>query len=179
MAFDRLLQGLGRNPRLPFGVVCCNFDTDQYGPIVDGLQALFRRAPQHPGAALLIGLFGGMVTSAISGRPWIPSPLRETGLAATLGKQTHCGSTHVEYAIWKDAAKMMQFNTELWAMTKLIVICLGLAFAAEYQMQAHMQPQALAGYLGEQSAWAVPLAVIVGSPAYLDGFVDLAAKVKL
>ncbi len=40
-------------------------------------------------------------------------------------------------------------------------------------MQAHMQPQALAGYLGQQSIWAVPLAVIVGSPAYLDGYAAL------
>ena len=58
-------------------------------------------------------------------------------------------------------------------MTKLIFICLGLAFAAEYQMQAHMQPEALADYLGENSPWAVPLAVLVGSPAYLDGYAAL------
>ena len=68
---------------------------------------------------------------------------------------------------------MGQFNRELWAMTKLIVICLGLAFAAEYQMQVHLQPLAFAEYLGKESAWAVPLAVLVGSPAYLDGYAAL------
>ncbi|MCP4765055.1 MAG: permease [Gammaproteobacteria bacterium] len=124
-------------------------------------------------AALLIGLFGGMITTAVSSRSWILSPLRETGLAVTLGKQAHCASAHIEYAIWRDKGRMEQFNTELWAMTRLIVICLGLAFAAEYQMQAHMQPQAFADYLGKQSVWAVPLAVIVGSPAYLDGYAAL------
>jgi len=55
-AFDRLLRGRGRSPRLPFGIVCCNFDADQYPAIAEGLQALFKRVPQHPGAALLIGL---------------------------------------------------------------------------------------------------------------------------
>ncbi|RLA12875.1 MAG: permease [Gammaproteobacteria bacterium] len=124
-------------------------------------------------AALLLGLFGGMITTAISSRSWILSPLREKGLAATLGKQVHCSSAHIEYAIWDDAERIKQFNAELWAMTKLIVICLGLAFAAEYQMQAHLEPQALADYLGQQSVWAVPLAVIVGSPAYLDGYAAL------
>lgn len=124
-------------------------------------------------AALLIGLFGGMITTAISRRPWILSPLRETGLAATLGKQSNCSSSQIEYAIWNDSGRLKQFKSELWAMTKLIVICLGLAFAAEYQMQAHMQAEALAGYLGKQSVWAVPLAVIVGSPAYLDGYAAL------
>ena len=124
-------------------------------------------------AALLIGLFGGVITTAISSRSWILSPLRETGLAATLGKQAHCSSTRIEYAIWRDAERMKQFNAELWAMTKLIVICLGLAFAAEYQMQAHLEPQSFADYLGKQSGWAVPLAVMVGSPAYLDGYAAL------
>ena len=124
-------------------------------------------------AALLLGLFGGLVTAAIAGKSWILSPLRDTGLAATLGQQAQCGSNYIEYAIWKDADRMNQFRSELWAMTKLIVICLGLAFAAEYQMRAHLEPQALAGYLGEQSGWAVPLAVLVGSPAYLDGYATL------
>ncbi len=55
-------------------------------------------------------------------------------------------------------------------MTKLIVICLGLAFAVEYQMQVYMAPEALAEYVGRQSQWAIPIAVLVGSPAYLDGY---------
>ncbi|MBN1671774.1 MAG: GntR family transcriptional regulator [Kiritimatiellae bacterium] len=55
-AFDRLLQGRGRQPPPPFGIVCCNFTGDQYPAIVEGLQALFRRMPEYPGTALLIGL---------------------------------------------------------------------------------------------------------------------------
>ena len=58
-------------------------------------------------------------------------------------------------------------------MSKLIVICLGLAFAAEYQMQQHLHPQTFASVLGSESAWAIPLAVLVGSPAYLDGYAAL------
>jgi len=124
-------------------------------------------------AALLIGVAGGMATVSVSKLSWIRSPLRTTGLAAMLGEQVHCSASRIEYAIWKDSERMGQFNRELWAMTKLIVICLGLAFAAEYQMQVHLQPQAFAQYLGKDSAWAVPLAVLVGSPAYLDGYAAL------
>jgi len=112
-----------------------------------------------------------VTTASVSGRAWIQSPLREVGLAATLGQQAHCGAdADIKYAFWKDPERVRQFNGELWSMTKLIVICLGLAFAAEYQMQVHMQPEALADYVGKQSSWAIPLAVIVGSPAYLDGY---------
>jgi uncharacterized membrane protein YraQ (UPF0718 family) len=90
-----------------------------------------------------------------------------------LGKQSDCESTHFEYAIWNHPERIARFNNELWAMTKLIVICLGLAFAAEYQMQAHIQPEAFVEYVGKDSKWAIPLAVLVGSPAYLDSYAAL------
>ena len=124
-------------------------------------------------AAFLLGVFGGAVVAAMSKLSWVQSALREKGLAATLGQQVHCDSAGVQYAIWKDAARLRQFGQELWAMTRLIVICLGFAFAAEYQMQVHLHPETFAGFLGKESGWAIPLAVLVGSPAYLDGYAAL------
>ena len=124
-------------------------------------------------AAFLIGVFGGVTTAGISPSSWTQSPLRQVGLAATLGKQSACSSASFETAIWKHPERIKQFSNELWAMTKLITICLGLAFAAEHLMQVYMQPEALAGYVGKQSSWAIPLAVFVGSPAYLDGYAAL------
>ena len=58
-------------------------------------------------------------------------------------------------------------------MTKLILICLSLAFAAEYLMQINLQPEALSEYVGKESSWAVPLAVLVGAPFYFDGYAAL------
>lgn len=124
-------------------------------------------------AAFLIGVFGGMTTVALSSRSWTQSPLRQVGLAATLGKQSVCSSASFEAAIWKHPERTRHFNDELWAMVKLITICLGLAFAAEHLMQVYMQPEALADYVGKKSSWAIPLAVFVGSPAYLDGYAAL------
>ena len=124
-------------------------------------------------AAFLIGVFGGMTTVGLSSRSWTQSPLRQVGLAATLGKQSVCSSASFEAAIWKHPERTRHFNDELWAMVKLITICLGLAFAAEHLMQVYMQPEALADYVGKKSSWAIPLAVFVGSPAYLDGYAAL------
>ncbi len=124
-------------------------------------------------AAFLLGVFGGVVVAAMSKLSWVQSALREKGLAATLGQQVHCDSAGVQYAIWKDAARLRQFGQELWAMIRLIAICLGFAFAAEYQMQVHLHPETFAGFLGKESGWAIPLAVLVGSPAYLDGYAAL------
>lgn len=124
-------------------------------------------------AAFLLGAFGGLASAAISNRLWIQAPLRDRGLAQSLGEKARCAATGIEYAIWKDPARIQQFNTEVWAMTKLIVICLGLAFAAEFQMQMHLDQATLADYVGKQSSWAIPLAVLVGAPAYLDGYAAL------
>ena len=124
-------------------------------------------------AAFLIGVFGGMTTVSLSSKAWTQSPLRQVGLAATLGKQSVCSSASFEAAIWKHPDRTRHFNDELWAMVKLITICLGLAFAAEHLMQVYMQPEALANYVGKKSSWAIPLAVFVGSPAYLDGYAAL------
>ncbi len=124
-------------------------------------------------AALLLGLFGGLLTQAIAERGWILHPLRSTGLAAALGQQLCGQSASVEWRFWKQAERVLQFRRELWSMSKLIAICLGFAFAAEYQMMAHLHPEALADYVGQQTRWAIPLAVLVGSPAYLDGYAAL------
>jgi hypothetical protein len=124
-------------------------------------------------AAFSIGFMGGVITACISPRSWTQSPLRQTGLAATLGNESACSSASFVTAIWKHPARIRQFKSELWAMTKLIAICLGLAFAAEHLMRVYMQPQVLAEYVGKQSSWAIPLAVFVGSPAYFDGYAAL------
>ena len=128
-------------------------------------------------AAFFIGVFGGVTTAAVSPGSWTQSPLRQEGLAATLGQHSACASSassaRLETAIWKHPERIKHFNNELWAMTRLIAICLGLAFAAEHLMQVYMQPEALADYVGKQSSWAIPLAVFVGSPAYLDGYAAL------
>ena len=47
---------------------------------------------------------------------------------------------------------------------------LALAFLLESLMVAYVPAEAIAQYLGGDSLWAIPLAVIVGVPAYLNGY---------
>ena len=58
-------------------------------------------------------------------------------------------------------------------MTRLLLICLVPASMAEYALNERLQPQALTAYAGHGSWWAVPLAVLVGAPAYIDGYAAL------
>lgn len=48
-----------------------------------------------------------------------------------------------------------------------------LTFAAEFALNAVLIPGSLAAYVGENQWWAIPAAVFVGAPAYIDGYAAL------
>ncbi len=124
-------------------------------------------------AAFALGLFGGWVTALLAGRSWTADPLRQNSLVASLGGGG-CGVAQgFKAAIWSDPARRVQFRRELIGMTRLVLICLTPAFAAEHLLNQMLQPQALATDVGSDAWWAVPLAVFVGAPAYLDGYAAL------
>ena len=47
------------------------------------------------------------------------------------------------------------------------------AFAAEHLMNVWLEPKAIAAYVGSQNSFAIPFAVFVGGPAYIDGYAAL------
>lgn len=124
-------------------------------------------------AAFGIGLLGGAATAALPSLSWISSPLRKTGLAARLSRNDCGAPAELNFAIWREAERLRRFGAEIRAMTRLLVICLGFAFAAEHVMQMFLQPEALAPWVGAHTSWAIPLAVFVGAPAYIDGYAAL------
>ena len=121
-----------------------------------------------------LGLLGGGVTQALSGRAWARNPLRENGIVGALIKG-RCGGCARPYdgAVWREAERRAAFWAQAWATAKLMLLALTPAFAAEFLLHLWLAPEALAGFLGAQSGWAIPLAVTVGAPAYLDGFAAL------
>lgn len=123
-------------------------------------------------AALIMGMVGGAVTALFATAPWYRDALRKNIVVGNLGSRT-CGVTELDPAIWKSAERRAIFKAELLSVTRLILICLIPAFAAEYALNAVLQPEALTPYIGADRWWAVPLAVFVGAPAYLDGYAAL------
>lgn len=124
-------------------------------------------------AAFGLGLWGGMITSVFAKRSWATAALRSNAITGNLSKSA-CG-THLPFdaRIWKDAARCGIFRRTFSATTRLILICLIPAFAAEFALNAALRPEALAAYVGEDVWWAIPFAVFVGAPAYLDGYAAL------
>ena len=126
--------------------------------------------------AIGLGLLGGCATGLFGHREWARAPLRSNGLVNALGAAgggCESGVGRFEARIWRDPATKRRFAKEAWSISRLMVLVLTPAFAAEFLLNSWLQPDVLAGYVGRDSALAVPLAVIVGGPAYLDGFAAL------
>jgi len=124
-------------------------------------------------AAFGLGLFGGTFTALLTRDQPGQTALRSGGLAASLTASCGCGPQTFAPRVWRDKDRRRAFAAQALATTRLILICLIPAFFAEYALNAALTPGSLAGYVGEDSWWAIPAAVFVGAPAYIDGYAAL------
>lgn len=123
-------------------------------------------------AAFGLGVFAGAGTAALTGTSMVQRPLRSSWI--TGGTQCRSNSpADFSFRIWQEPGRMRVFRAEFLSMTKLIALCLTFAFSAEFLLRDLLPPDVLASYVGEDSALAIPLAVIVGAPMYLDGYAAL------
>lgn len=76
-------------------------------------------------------------------------------------------------AIWCSPEHRRHFRAEFIAIARLVLICLIPAFAVELILQSLLAPKAFSSYVGGDVWWAIPLEVIGGAPAYLDGYAAL------
>jgi uncharacterized membrane protein YraQ (UPF0718 family) len=123
-------------------------------------------------AAFALGIFAGTGTALLAGTGMVQNPLR----ALRRRNAGQCGTgtpTEFSFGIWRNPVRMRAFRADLFSMTKLVVLCLTFAFAAEFLLRDLLPPHLLATYVGEDSLYAIPLAVMVGAPMYLDGYAAL------
>lgn len=124
-------------------------------------------------AAFGLGVFGGAFTALFAKTPWALNALRDNGLARQLSA-ARCGEAQsFDPWVWQTDRRRKSFAKQFWATARLILICLIPAFAAEYALNAALTPGSLAAYVGEDQWWAIPAAVFVGAPAYIDGYAAL------
>lgn len=124
-------------------------------------------------SAFAIGLWGGAITVLFANREWGLSPLRRNNLVVSTCSSACNSPSGFKVQIWSDPTRRSIFRSRAYSTTRLILICLIPAFAAEHALNAVLQPEALTAYVGEDVWWAVPFAVFVGAPAYLDGYAAL------
>lgn len=122
-------------------------------------------------AALAIGLFGGVATRALFGGGPIPRALRaQRAAGAAAGPAAWAARRLAPKArFWQDAERRALFAGTALAQLRLLLPLMAIAFVLESLMLAWMPPQAFSRWLGGEQAWAIPLAALIGVPAYLNG----------
>ena len=95
-------------------------------------------------SAFGLGLFGGAITGLFVKTPWAMNALRDNSLARQLSA-ARCGADRpFDPRVWRSEARRQSFSRQFGATTRLILVCLIPAYAAENALHAVLQPGALA-----------------------------------
>lgn len=125
-------------------------------------------------AALGIGLGAGGLTWLILRAGGFADPLRQSGLLGKLcGVSGACAGRQFEWRFWRECERRQVLVASWWSMAKLAALFLSGAFAVEFWLVSYLPPESLAGWLGGDSGWAIPVAALVGTPLYVDGYAAL------
>jgi len=119
-------------------------------------------------AAVAMGLTGGFATLGLQRLGLFAEPLKATvsGCAAASLR----GADTVHWAFWHQAPRRAAFAQEFRASGLFLLKWLGLAFVLESLMLEWLPAEVIGAWLGGDSVLAIPLAVVAGVPAYLNGF---------
>ena len=118
-------------------------------------------------AAVAMGLLGGFATLAVERSGLLASPMKGS-LCGGCGSGLSDGA--VRWAVWQEAQRRQVFGAEALRVGLFLAKWLLLAFAIESLMVAWLPPDFIAGLLGGEQSFAIPLSVVIGVPAYLNGF---------
>ncbi len=119
-------------------------------------------------AAIAMGLLGGFATLAAERAGFLTAPLRAEACGGGCGGAL--AERPIEWSFWREGARRQVFGEESLRVGLFLGKWLMLAFALESLMVAWLPPDLIAKTLGGDAAHAIPLAVAVGVPAYLNGF---------
>jgi len=121
-------------------------------------------------AAMAMGLMAGLSILVIQHYGGLKSPLR----AAVAGCSDRGCSTSTRNAVlwkfWQEPWRIKAFNAESIAIGVFLGKWLTLAFFLESLMLAYVSSDWIAGYVGVDNPYAIPLSAIVGAPSYLNGY---------
>ena len=127
-------------------------------------------------SAFSIGLVAGFATHALTARGAFADPLKafDGGCGGCAGPSLE-DDTKLVWRFWHEGERRALFAGEARTTGWFLFKWLTLAFLLESLMVAYVPAEAIASSLGGDSLWAIPLAVIVGVPAYLNGYAAIPA----
>ena len=125
-------------------------------------------------AAAAIGMSGGYATMLLGRTGMLANPLRDgIGNGGCGASSVRNPNVQVEWKFWRDEARRQKFASGFSSNLMFLGQWLALAFMLEAIMIAYIPAEDVSQVLGGGQWFAVPLAAIVGIPAYLNGYAAL------
>lgn len=118
-------------------------------------------------AAVGVGLVAGGATWALQRMGGFADPLRRQACGSCGAKALQGGE--LRWSFWREPARVALFREEAVKTTLFLGKWLLLAFVLESLMVAWLPAGLLATWVGDNAA-AIPLAAMIGVPAYLNGY---------
>lgn len=128
-------------------------------------------------AAILIGLFGGLVVRAMAQTVVFADPLKNTPVKSCCsdsgcgtGSGTDLFAGTVNWKFWQDAPRRVEFRDTVLENALFLGKWLLLAYMLEALMLKFIPAEWVAQVLGGEGILPIILGAIVGAPAYLNGY---------
>ena len=121
-------------------------------------------------AAVAMGLLGGLTVRTLERAGGLRNPLAEAVGATCGGGFDPRAAVSVRWRFWEDLDRRDRFVRESLHTGAFLLKWLSVAFLAESLMMAWLPAESVAAVVGGGNAFAIPLAAVVGVPAYLNGY---------
>lgn len=120
--------------------------------------------------AIALGIFAGSTIFLLQKRGAIQNPLRADMPGGCRPKLDLNGPVQVHWQIWSDQDRRAVFKESGLANGWLIGRWLVLAFLLEAIMVTYIPTTFVEDLVGQENLFAIPLAVLIGIPSYLNGY---------
>lgn len=124
-------------------------------------------------AAVTLGALGGFGIMWLARMGVFTSPLRDGIGDGGCGASSVRDPKPVQWAFWRDNARITKFRNTLLSSGGFLVKWLVLAFMLEFLMLTFVPAEWIASALGGTGIVPIGIATVVGVPAYLNGFAAL------
>lgn len=121
-------------------------------------------------SAIGIGLLGGWVTQALVHGGGLTDALRPGVAPIGCAARKTLRAEPVAWRVWQEPERRRSFAATGRDTGLFLLKWLTLAFLVESLMLAYLPADTIGAWLGGEAWWAVPLAALVGIPAYLNGY---------
>lgn len=166
-----LAAGVPIAPVLAFCIASPIMDPEMFILTAAGLGLEF--ALVKTGAAMMMGMmtgYGTLLITRTGALDDVLKPIARPGCASPKCSGTAASTVAPVWAFWRESERRGVFWREAGTAGLFLGRWLAFAFLLESLMIAFVPGEMVADWLGDGNPLAIPLAVIVGVPAYLNGY---------